>query len=90
MLSVPSGTFTLWQVSGGVLWSVGVTLSGCALGSIIPGIDQYLLAMVAVIVLVSFLPLALELRHARGTGTGTGDMEQSVVTAPGSHGSSRA
>jgi membrane-associated protein len=88
VLSVPTRTFTLWQVSGGVLWSVGITLSGYALGSTIPGVDQCLLPMIAVIVLVSLIPLALELRHARDTGAG--DTEQTVVTSPEGHRSSPA
>jgi membrane-associated protein len=64
-LNVPSRTFTFWQVSGGLVWSVGVTLAGYALGSTIPGIDTYLLPIVAVIVIVSLIPVALELRRSR-------------------------
>jgi membrane-associated protein len=64
-LNVPTRTFTFWQVSGGLVWSVGVTLAGYALGSTIPGIDTYLLPIVAVIVIVSLIPVALELRRSR-------------------------
>jgi membrane-associated protein len=62
-LNVPTGTFVLWQVASGVLWSVGVTLAGYALGSTIPGIDTYLLPIIAVIVIVSLIPVLLELRR---------------------------
>jgi membrane-associated protein len=62
---VPVRTFTVWQVAGGLLWSIGVTLAGYALGSRIPSIDHYLLPTLAVIVVVSLLPVALELRRAR-------------------------
>jgi membrane-associated protein len=64
-LGVPRGLFTLWQVGGGLLWSLGVTAAGFGLGSAIPGVDQYLLPAIAVIVIVSLLPLALEARKAR-------------------------
>jgi membrane-associated protein len=67
-VGVPAGTFTLWQVVGGLIWSIGVTLAGYALGSRIPGIDQYLLPIVAVIIVVSLIPVALELRRGRSRG----------------------
>ena len=65
MLSVPTRTFTLWQVAGGAVWSAGVTLAGYVLGSSIPGIDQYLLPAIAVIVIVSAIPVAVELLRSR-------------------------
>jgi membrane-associated protein len=64
-LSVSTRTFTVWQVAGGLVWSIGVTMAGYVLGSSIPGIDQYLLPIVAVIVVVSLTPLFLELRRTR-------------------------
>jgi membrane-associated protein len=65
ILSVPAKVFTLWQVLGGLVWSIGVTLAGYALGASIPGIDQYLLPVIAVIVVVSLIPVGLELWRAR-------------------------
>jgi len=64
-LSVPARTFTIWQVAGGLFWSAGVTLAGYALGSAIPGIDSYLLPVIAVVVLVSFIPIGIELLRSR-------------------------
>lgn len=64
-LGVPRGVFTIWQVGGGLLWSLGITAAGYGLGSAIPGVDQYLLPAIAVIVIVSLMPLALEARKAR-------------------------
>ena len=64
-LGVPAKTFTLWQVAGGLLWSLGVTLAGYVLGSRIPSIDTYLLPIIAVIVLLSLIPVARELLRAR-------------------------
>jgi membrane-associated protein len=64
-LGVPVRIFTIWQVTGGLLWSVGVTLAGYGLGSRIPNIDRYLLPVVAVIVVLSLAPVLLELRRAR-------------------------
>ena len=66
-LSVSTRTFTVWQVAGGLVWSIGVTMAGYVLGSHIAGIDQYLLPIIAVIVVVSLFPLFVELRRARRT-----------------------
>lgn len=57
-------TFLTYNVLGGLLWGVGVTSLGFALGEAID-VDKYLLPIIAVIVLVSFLPVALEIRRAR-------------------------
>ena len=74
ILAVPTRTFTLWQIVGGLVWSIGVTLAGYLLGASIPGIDQYLLPLIALIVVVSLIPLVVELVRARrrsGTDAGT-------------------
>jgi membrane-associated protein len=64
-IGIPIRTFTLWQVTGGLVWSLGVTLAGYALGSQIPGIDRYLLPIVAAVVAVSLLPILVEARARR-------------------------
>jgi membrane-associated protein len=64
-LDVPARVFTLWQVIGGLAWSVGITVAGYLLGSTIPGVDTYLLPIIAVIVVISVIPIALELRRVR-------------------------
>ncbi|MFJ8780841.1 DedA family protein [Streptomyces sp. NPDC102476] len=64
-LGVPARTFTVWQMAGGLVWSLGLTLGGYALGSSIPNVDRYLLPMIAVIVAVSLLPLAAEWYRSR-------------------------
>lgn len=65
IVQVPARTFALWQVTGGLVWTVGLVLGGYALGSSIPNVDRYLLPLVGVIVAVSLLPLALEVLRAR-------------------------
>ncbi|MFC4947497.1 DedA family protein [Pseudonocardia sp. GCM10023141] len=65
VIGVPARTFALWQVIGGLVWSVGVTLAGYALGSVVPNVDRYLLPVIAAVVVVSLLPLGLELRRSR-------------------------
>ncbi|GAB7183939.1 DedA family protein [Kitasatospora sp. Ki12] len=64
-LGVSARTFTLWQVVGGLVWTFGLVLAGYALGSSVPNVDHYLLPIVAVVVVVSLLPLVLELLRSR-------------------------
>jgi membrane-associated protein len=58
-------TFVTYNVLGGFLWAVGVTTLGFLLGEAIPDIDRYLLPVIAIIVLLSVLPVAFEMRKQR-------------------------
>src|SRR3989344_3946641 len=49
--------FLIFNLVGGVLWAIGVTLAGYCLGSLIPDVDQYLLSIVGLIVIASMLPV---------------------------------
>ncbi|GHB43760.1 membrane protein [Streptomyces cirratus] len=64
-LNVPARVFALWQVVGGLVWTVGLVLAGYALGSSIPNVDRYLLPIVALVVAVSLLPLGIEVLRSR-------------------------
>nr|WP_245236526.1 DedA family protein [Streptomyces roseus] len=64
-LNIPARVFTLWQIAGGLLWTVGLVLAGYALGSSIPSVDTYLLPLVALIIAVSLLPVAIEVLRSR-------------------------
>lgn len=57
-------TFATYNVVGGLVWGVGVTMIGYALGEAVD-IDRYLLPVIAVIVAASFVPVLLEVRRAR-------------------------
>ncbi|MGC0315601.1 membrane-associated protein [Kitasatospora acidiphila] len=73
VLEVPQRTFALWQVVGGLVWSVGVVLAGYALGSSVPSIDKYLLPIIGLVVVVSVIPIALEMLRARKAARQGGD-----------------
>lgn len=49
-------TFITFNLIGGFLWAIGITLLGYFLGSIIPGIDRYLLPIILLIIFLSILP----------------------------------
>ncbi len=58
-------TFVTYNVVGGFLWAVGVTVLGYVLGESIPDIDRYLLPGILVIVAVSFVPVLREVLKMR-------------------------
>ncbi|MFE4170430.1 DedA family protein [Streptomyces sp. NPDC056909] len=64
-LNVPVRLFTLWQIIGGAVWTAGLVLAGYALGSSVPDVERYLLPIVAVVVVVSLVPLVLEVLRSR-------------------------
>jgi membrane-associated protein len=61
--------FTTWQVVGGLVWTVGLILAGYGLGTFVPGVDAYVLPVIAAIVVVSLIPLARELLRERARRT---------------------
>ena len=61
---LPARTFLLWNVVGGVLWGTGVTLLGYYLGTI-DVIGKNLEVFAVLVILISFIPIGLEVRRAR-------------------------
>ncbi len=49
-------TFLLYNIIGAFLWAVGLPLAGYFAGAYIPNVDQYILPIVAGIILLSILP----------------------------------
>ncbi len=52
--------FLTYNIIGGLLWGVGITLLGYFVGDIFPQAEHYLTPIIIVIILVSFLPLVVE------------------------------
>jgi len=48
--------FVVYNIVGGFLWAVGLTVLGYLLGSTIPDIDKYIVPIVLGIIVVSLLP----------------------------------
>lgn len=53
--------FLAYNVVGGALWAIGLTLLGYFLGSTIPDMDRYLLPIVLGIILLSVLPTVVHI-----------------------------
>lgn len=62
-------TFLKYNVLGGILWGVGITLLGYGLGNAIPKemVEKYLVLITFIIVAISFLPTVIEyIKHKKG------------------------
>jgi membrane-associated protein len=53
--------FVLSNVTGGLLWGAGLLFLGYFLGGSIPNIDKYLLPIIFIIIILSFLPTIFSL-----------------------------
>ena len=57
--------FFVWSGVGAALWATGVTLLGYFLGNAFPVLKDHLEAAILLIVLVSVIPMAVEIVRAR-------------------------
>ncbi|MCG7525804.1 VTT domain-containing protein [Streptomyces sp. OfavH-34-F] len=60
-------SFIVFNIIGGILWGVGVTLLGAALGNV-KVVHENIEAMLILIVLISVVPIIIEFLRARGKG----------------------
>ncbi len=74
--------FVTFNVIGGFLWAVGVTTLGFLLGEVVPDIERYLLPMIMVIVVVSFIPVARELLKVRRQSKGESSVDSTDQPIP--------
>jgi membrane-associated protein len=71
VLHMPARQFLLWNIVGGLIWTDGIILAGYLLAKqirdLIPpeDIDKYILPVVALIVLISVLPVFIEILRER-------------------------
>jgi membrane-associated protein len=62
---MPARAFTIYNVAGGLLWVVSVTMLGYVLGRTIPNSQHHLLEIEGVIIAVSLVPVGIELLRSR-------------------------
>lgn len=59
------GTFLRYNILGGTLWGAGMLSLGFTLGSIIPNSEHYILPISLVIIVLSFLPILINLLRGK-------------------------
>jgi membrane-associated protein len=62
---MPARSFTTFNVIGAALWTVGVTMLGFVLGKTIPSAEDHLVVIEIVIILLSLVPIAIEIVRDR-------------------------
>ncbi|OLV17619.1 DedA family protein [Deinococcus marmoris] len=62
---MPFLLYTLYNIIGALLWGVGLTALSYYLGQLIPDLDKYILLIVAVVLVVSVIPIVLKFLQAR-------------------------
>lgn len=86
VLEMPARQFLVWNALGGVLWTDGVLLTGYLLAkrlSAVPNVDTYILPFAGLIILVSLIPIFVEIaRTRRATRAARAAADPSV---PGRH-----
>ena len=66
ILHVPARQFFILNVIGAIIWTEGVMALGLVLGEKLSGsVDKYLLPIIALIIAISFIPVAVELVRSR-------------------------
>lgn len=57
---MPYRKFISYNIIGGTIWSLGLTLGGYFLGQKISNIDQYIIPIIVLIIVTSIIPIASE------------------------------
>lgn len=57
--------FVVYNILGGILWVMSTVLGGFFVGSLIPNIENYLHLVIAGVILLSFMPILLEVGKNR-------------------------
>jgi len=88
MLGMPARQFLLWNIVGAVLWTDGVLLIGYLLAQQIydaigDKIDHYILPVVALVVLISVLPILIEIIRDRRAKKAAGSVDKPEAAAIG-------
>lgn len=71
VVRMPVRTFTTWNIVGGLAWSIGVTLLGYWLGNV-GFVARHLEVLILAIVVISVLPIGIEVLRQRRTPARTG------------------
>jgi membrane-associated protein len=64
--------FVFYNIAGGVGWVASMTWAGYLLGSVIPNISRYIHVVVAIVIVLSVIPIGVEVLRARRRGAPTG------------------
>lgn len=61
-------SFLMYNIIGGIIWTVSLVLLGFLFGNLISDVDRYILPVIAIIIVLSFLPAVLHILKERRKG----------------------
>jgi membrane-associated protein len=68
IVKIPARTFFIWNLIGGIIWTQSVIFLGYILGEKLEGsVDKYILPIVGLIVVLSLIPVVIEIFRERQT-----------------------
>jgi membrane-associated protein len=88
MLGMEARTFFVWNAIGGVIWTDGIFLLGHFLGTSVPDIERYILPGVAVILVLSVIPIIREVLKGRRSHGNDMEKNDTEVSSPSLSGDS--
>ncbi len=59
--------FLAFNIIGGAIWGIGLTLLGYYLGSVVPNIDKYIVSIVLLIIFISITPMIVHIFKDKNT-----------------------
>jgi membrane-associated protein len=80
--NMPVRAFTIYNVVGAALWTIGVTMIGFILGKTIPSAEDHLLVIEGIIILLSLIPIAIEILRARRQRSTPEEVEEVPAARP--------
>ena len=76
-------SFVFYNIIGAGLWAVGMPLAGYYLGTFFPGVDRYIVPIVMLVIVLSFLPpLIAVLRDRSRRAFITAFLQRSIIAHP--------
>jgi len=68
IVKIPARTFFIWNLIGGIIWTQSVIFLGYILGEKLKGsVDKYILPIVGLIIVLSLIPVVIEIFRERQT-----------------------
>jgi membrane-associated protein len=68
---MPYRRFVFYNVAGGIGWVLSMTWAGYLLGQAVPNIDRHIHLVVIVVIVLSLVPIAIEILRERRRSSAT-------------------